>query len=83
MREREKWLSEMGKYHYMEPGKGRCHISTDTSMTGGKCASMCAAIEVDLRRWRGSEAHLTLLQSNHKVEDTATHYKWTPAFIAG
>ena len=67
----------------MGPGQGRCHISTNTSMTGGKSASMCAAIEVDLRRWRGSEAHLSLLQSNHKVEDTATHYKWTPALIAG
>ena len=35
------------------PGKSRCHIPTDTPMAGGKGASMCAAIEVYLRRWRG------------------------------
>ena len=67
----------------MAPGQSRCHIPTNTSMAGGKGASMGAAIEVYLRRWRGSEAHLSLLQSYNKVKDTATHYKWALAFIAG
>ena len=47
------WPMKIFRGENVAPGKSRCHIPTDTPMAGGKGASVCAAIEVYLRRWRG------------------------------